>query len=204
MWERRPAAIDAAGSSLARIAAGRRSHRAHDVMPDSSRRAFLRGAFLDPEARAAERRRTHPLGPPPPWIADQVETDACRACAAPCVDACPEAIIKRHGPEHVLAGVPWLDFSAAGCTFCGRCVEACPADVTRTDAAPAIGTVALDTARCHAWNGVICMSCLRYCHHGALQRAEQLRVRLDTAACTGCGACIAPCPADALNFVFRT
>ncbi|MCB1734850.1 MAG: 4Fe-4S binding protein [Gammaproteobacteria bacterium] len=173
-------------------------------MPDNSRRAFLRGAFLDPEARAAERRRLKPLGPPPPWIGEQVETQACRQCAAPCVDVCPQAIVKRHAPDHVLAGIPWLDFSDAGCTFCGQCADACPAGVTRTDTPPEIGKVALDTSRCHAWNGVICMSCLRYCEVGALHRAEQLRVRLETAACTGCGACIAPCPAEALSFNFQT
>lgn len=171
-------------------------------MADASRRAFLRGAFLDPEARTAERRRTQPLGPPPPWIAEQVETAKCLACPAPCVGACPESIVQRHGPEHRLAGVPWLDFAQAGCTFCGRCADACPQPGSREGPVPSIGVVTLDTALCHAWNGVICMSCLRYCQAGALLRAEALRVRLEAGLCTGCGACIAPCPADALAFRF--
>ena len=118
----------------------------------------------------------------------------CAACAAPCVEACPEKIIHRHGKDHALSGLPFLAFERGGCTWCGACAAACPVDLDTKPPRPGLGRVRLDRGSCLAWHGVICISCLSRCVYGAIDRDRSGRTMLDAEACTGCGACIAACP----------
>jgi ferredoxin-type protein NapF len=62
-----------------------------------------------------------------------------------------------------------------------------------------IGKPLLDPSRCHAWNGVLWMSCIGRCDSKALRFDARRRVLLDSDSCNGCGACVAPCPAGALS-----
>jgi len=168
-------------------------------MMDIERRNFLRGALLTRAGRTGATRQRQPLGPLPPGMQGIVEQAACSTCHQPCVTACGPGIVRIHPDGHALAGFPWLDFSAAGCTFCGECVRVCPYPVAGEPATEAgLGTVRLDHGRCLAWEGVICMTCLSACPVEALQQDRHHRVSVAADRCTGCGMCIAVCPADAL------
>ena len=167
---------------------------------DTGRRAFLRGALLTRAGRAAEVMRQQPLGPPPPWHRGLPLQDACQGCAHPCVDACEPSIIRLHPADHSLAGTPYLDFSATGCTFCKACAEACPLDIeTATADTPAIGKARLNRDSCIAWNDVICMSCHGRCDYQAITTVHQRRASIDSDRCNGCGMCVAACPVSALR-----
>lgn len=151
----------------------------------ASRRAFLRGNFGDPEVLR------------PPGAAESGFERACTGCGD-CVTACPEAIIRADARGGVL-----LDLSLGACTFCGDCARACP-------------TAALSEARMGDWpwrasvssaclslNGVACRTCEDACEPRAIRFRLELGGRarpvIDDEACTGCGACIAICPAGAVS-----
>lgn len=154
----------------------------------SMRRGFLRGRV---RAVASALR--------PPWAL--VEADfisACSRCDA-CIDACPTAILVRAD-----GGFPAVDFARGECTFCAECVQRCePQALRRTQEGDApwalkarIGEACLATA------GVECRVCGENCPTGAIRFRPRLGgvalPQLDAAACTGCGACFAPCPTRAI------
>ncbi|MGD2075508.1 MAG: 4Fe-4S binding protein [Gammaproteobacteria bacterium] len=153
---------------------------------DPGRRAFLKGDLLSAEGRA--------LGPVPPWHRGRAMHAECAACAAPCVGACPERIVRVHPRDHALSGVPYLTFERGGCTWCGACAAACPQGLSRAPRRPKLGRVHLERGSCLSWNGVVCISCASRCVYRAINRDRSGRVTLDAEACTGCGACIAACP----------
>jgi ferredoxin-type protein NapF len=167
---------------------------------DSGRRAFLRGALLTRSGRKAEARRQQPLGPAPPWHRDIPLEEACRGCEHPCVTACETDIIKLHPADHELAGIPYLDFGRAGCTFCRACVMACPLEIPLEEHDwPRIGTAMINRDTCIAWDDVICMACHGRCEYQAITTVHQRRAVVDPERCTGCGMCVSACPVDALG-----
>lgn len=167
-------------------------------IPDPVRRGLLRGELLTREGRERVEGRTGRLGPWPPGL--QAAASSCHQCSGPCEAACPMEIVRFHPLGHRLAREPYLDFTLAGCTFCGECLKACP---QRQAVAPGSdarvwGEVRLALDRCLAWNGILCMSCLGRCDRRALTLDDRRRLVVDQERCTGCGACIAPCPVGAL------
>ncbi len=151
---------------------------------DIARRAFLRG---------------RPKPPPsvrPPWaIAEAPFVESCTRCDA-CRDACPERII--HAGD---GGYPELDFATGGCTFCGACADVCPEPIFHhvRDAVPWRHVVSVGDD-CLARGGIYCMSCKDACQFTAIDftRERMPTPSLNTTRCTGCGECIATCPADAI------
>jgi ferredoxin-type protein NapF len=155
-----------------------------------SRRDFLRGDFGG--------RRTPPR---PPWaLAEREFLEACTACGE-CVRACPQKILVA------VRGLPVVDFARGACTFCGACVEACrPGALSAAERAEGRAPWRLRArigASCVAYRNVSCQICLEACE----VRAIRLESRVGAAAlpdvltgiCTGCGACVAPCPTHAIT-----
>jgi ferredoxin-type protein NapF len=98
-----------------------------------------------------------------------------------------------------------IDFEPGECTFCSACATACPEPVF---AAPRVMQhVAAISDACLARRGVTCMSCRDACPEDAIRLRPAPAARSCRsgrgAACTGCGACIAPCPSDAIAIAAR-
>jgi len=132
-----------------------------------------------------------------PWTVSELAfIDGCSRCGA-CLKACPEQIIK---PGE--GGFPELDFSVDGCTFCQACAEACPEPLFRPPDHPPWQQYASIGKECFTFRGVVCQSCGDACETDAIRFDYLGRVpqpRLDTDACSGCGACVAVCPQQAIR-----
>jgi ferredoxin-type protein NapF len=153
-----------------------------------NRRQFLRGNFKS--AKTPQR---------PPWaLAEAQFIDACTRCAA-CVPVCPTRIIV------IVRGFPEVDFSRGECTFCGACADACKDKALFNgdiQARPwAIKAQVADN--CLPNQGVECRICGDRCAVAAIRFSPRLGgpplAVIDAAACTGCGACVAPCPVAAIS-----
>ena len=99
-----------------------------------------------------------------------------------------------------------VDFSRGECTFCGECTRYCE---------PGLFYQALDDnhrgwthkakvdERCLTYYGIMCRSCEDACEPAAIRFPLSAGTipspQLNIEACTGCGACIAPCPESAIT-----
>ncbi|MCP5267854.1 MAG: ferredoxin-type protein NapF [Zoogloeaceae bacterium] len=154
----------------------------------SSRRNFLRGRVA---RHVAEQR--------PPWALVEAEfANRCTRCGD-CARACPTRIIRQGD-----GGYPTVDFSRGECTFCAECVSACqPKALLRQDEnhAPWLIKAHIGEA-CLATRHIECRICGEQCEAGAIRFRPQLggisHPALDDSLCTGCGACVAPCPTQAI------
>ncbi|MBT0963093.1 ferredoxin-type protein NapF [Denitromonas iodatirespirans] len=154
---------------------------------DVARRGFLRGRFRSVTAESR-----------PPWaLAEAAFLDRCSRCDA-CVTACPTGVVRVGD-----GGYPTIDFSRGECTFCGDCVTACETGALRREAdAPAWTMKARLGDACVARKGVECRICGENCEAGAIRFRPALggisRPEMNEGICTGCGACVAPCPVGAI------
>lgn len=153
-----------------------------------SRRGFLRGRVRD--TKPARR---------PPWAVDEIAfIERCTRCDR-CIDVCPTGILVRMD-----GGFPGVDFTRGECTFCTDCVKHCePRALVRDDAQARPWVIVAEIgASCLAASSVECRVCGEACPAGAIRFRPQLggvaRPQLDAARCTGCGACVAPCPTRAI------
>jgi len=152
-----------------------------------SRAGFLRGRF-NTDADAIR----------PPWAVNESDfTFSCRRHRT-CADACPENIIIKGR-----SGFPEISFSNGECTFCEACVKACPVGILDPAQQVAAWNLHLSISNaCISAKGVVCRICpekcdasaIRFKRPGALGKPE-----VDQDICNGCGACIAPCPVNALT-----
>lgn len=157
-----------------------------------TRRALFKGRFSKPLPQ--------PLRPP--WSeTESTFIDLCSRCDA-CIKACDSAILVRGD-----AGYPSVDFAHGECTFCQACAEACDTGaITKPHAQSTPWSAkAKMNAACLSAKGVTCRVCGDVCDARAIR--FQLAVGgvadpiVDLSACTGCGACVAPCPAQAITII---
>ena len=167
---------------------------------DIGRRAFLRGQRLRGMTAAPHR---------PPWAVDEtLFTHTCTRCGA-CVAACPTGLLAQGA-----GGFPEADFRRARCTFCTDCAHACAENARQgasrqplaltfsPDLPPWALRVTISTS-CLPRQGVMCRSCEDHCEEGAVRFAPQLgrpaQPEITESRCTGCGECVASCPAHAIS-----
>jgi ferredoxin-type protein NapF len=155
-------------------------------MVDASRRGFFRGR---PRPRPENR---------PPWALDEARfVDVCTRCND-CLKACPEQILVAGDGAY-----PSVDFRRGECTFCGECVTAClPHALLRQEATPPWPYKATVSTACLPHKGVECRVCGDFCDARAIRFTPRLGgnplPEIDAEKCTGCGACVAPCPTQAI------
>lgn len=133
----------------------------------------------------------------PPWaVGDEFEA-RCTRCGD-CLRHCPEGILATGD-----GGYPIVDFTKGSCTFCADCVKACsPQALDRGVGAP-WAIKATVTAACLSSLGISCRSCGDVCAPRALRFRLQLggraKLEIERGFCTGCGACLAVCPVQAIQ-----
>lgn len=158
---------------------------------DASRRSFLRGRV---SAAATVR-------PPlrPPWsFSESAFISRCTRCGE-CQSACPTRVVVIGD-----GGYATVDFKRGECTFCGACVTACvPQALARTEGAAPWHLRAIVGDACLAKGNVVCRSCGDVCEIQAIRFRPRLGgsalPEIDLERCSGCGACVAPCPAAAIG-----
>ena len=152
---------------------------------DLSKRRFLRARVGEIELR-------------PPWLVNpSAFTDDCTRCGK-CIEQCP---------QHILAagdgGFPRVEFGLGECTFCGECTTACEANLFQIDRGEAWHHTATVSDRCLTRLGVMCRSCEDACEPRAIRFPLVVGAVpgpvIDEQACTGCGACVKPCPENAIS-----
>jgi ferredoxin-type protein NapF len=153
-----------------------------------SRRQFMRGDF---KSRRTPQR--------PPWaLAEELFLAACSFCGE-CVPVCPTKIVV------MVRKYPEVDFKRGECTFCGACAAACQdGALLRMDSQTAPWVIKAQIAdTCLPHRGVECRICGDYCQVAAIRFSPRPGgppvAEIDAGSCTGCGACIAPCPAMAIS-----
>ncbi len=160
-----------------------------------SRAQFLRGDI---------RGKNRPFRPP--WALEELEfTELCTRCGE-CIKQCEEQIlIEARGK------FPVVEFRRGECTFCEVCVEVCEPKALRIRSEeererPWSLEVQVNHD-CVAQKGVVCQVCGDQCLERVFRfiprvgGAVQMEMTLEN--CTGCGACIAPCPVNALTMHHR-
>lgn len=150
-----------------------------------ARRAFISGNFS-----ASQTMR-------PPGALPHIQfEDSCSRCGE-CARACEENIIIFDRK-----GYPSVDFNRGECTFCGACTEACEESALTMDR-PWSWRAEIGTS-CLSLNGVQCRVCQDHCPTRAIRfrliAGGGAEPSIDLNDCTGCGACVGPCPVNAVQF----
>lgn len=155
-----------------------------------TRSQFLRGNWTDNSTESH-----------PPWALPAAAfAKSCNGCGD-CVVACAENILKMSSRNLAI-----VDFSNGRCTFCGSCVSTCKTGALQAgetgDTRP-WRIHAEISGHCLAEQGISCVLCCERCEQDAIRSWPALRGRsrmeTDKDSCTGCGACIAPCPVNAIS-----
>lgn len=139
----------------------------------------------------------------PPWSRDDIEfTDVCSRCDK-CVQICETNIIVKGD-----GGFPEINFKDDACTFCKKCAEVCPEAIFNNTELQAWKITATVNHSCLANQGIWCQSCKDACDPRAISFKPAIgqapHPDIDLDACTGCGACVSPCPNNAISITSST
>ena len=133
-----------------------------------------------------------------PWTADeQLFTQGCTQCGN-CISACEEnIIIKGDG------GFPEINFELGECSFCQACVNSCEELLfTETNHKPWQVDISIKN-NCLTKKQIHCQVCQDACEpqaiHFQYQQASVPQPNISQPDCTGCGACVAICPENAIS-----
>lgn len=129
----------------------------------------------------------------PPYAVTDATFEECKTCTAACVDVCEEKIIRTDS-----MGIPFLDFSANGCSGCEKCMEACIPNVLNDSQRFIQAKAHISTMSCMSHHDTICFSCKEPCLENAIAFEGMFRPIIIPDKCTGCGYCVAVCPSDAI------
>ncbi|MDG4475643.1 ferredoxin-type protein NapF [Thiovibrio frasassiensis] len=157
------------------------------MITNPDRRLFLRGG--------------RPLAIRPPWsLSEDDFVKRCNRCRD-CCSHCPQGILA---PD--LLGFPRVNFSKGPCTFCGACAQHCtPQALVMDTAAPPWLHKAVFAKTCLNGQGIPCRTCGEQCDSNAIifppSPGGRILPQLVTADCTGCGACYAVCPVQAIDLL---
>ncbi len=154
-----------------------------------SRRRLMRGLMGRSAAPALR----------PPWATSEAQfTDKCDRCGD-CLRACNKRVLVRGSGFY-----PELKLGAGFCTFCEACVDVCKTGALDKVSASEPWAYKAEVAdNCLSLMGTTC----RVCEDSCLPRAIRMRPELggryrpiiDVERCNGCGACLSPCPTNALS-----
>ncbi len=139
----------------------------------------------------------------PPWsLPEDQFVMHCTQCGD-CIDACPENILLHGNLSHY----PKVDFLLGECTFCRSCVDVCPTQaLDKNQSQPWQIKVTISEA-CLAIKNIVCVTCGEQCEARAIRfiaiagRIPLPEINMDF--CTGCGACVSPCPTQALEVMYE-
>jgi ferredoxin-type protein NapF len=133
----------------------------------------------------------------PPWAQAEPDfLDSCSRCGD-CVRLCPEAVLIQGD-----GGYPEINPGAGECSFCRVCVDHCTPQALRLHTGRPWQWHAEVSDHCLAASGIVCQSCKDVCPTAAISFAAGASVavpRLDSEACSACGACLPICPAQAIS-----
>jgi len=129
----------------------------------------------------------------PPY--HQNDFSACLECESiDCVKACEEEIIQ------IQEGVPVLNFTSSGCTFCDECAKACKKGVLKVEFKTTLPPPKIAVLSCLAWNKTICNLCKEVCLDRAIEFVGLFNPQIDDKLCSGCGFCVGVCPTQAIRW----
>jgi len=157
---------------------------------DMQRRNLIRGNFF---SHADDIRL--------PWLKSvALFYENCTQCYE-CIHACPESIVKKADGAY-----PGIDFKSGECTFCGECAQACPQALFEAHKNNIPWTIVANvTPLCLALHQISCRSCQDSCAYGAIKfelaPATIPHPEINDQLCTGCGACVSPCPSFAIEMI---
>lgn len=134
----------------------------------------------------------------PPGAEDELQfLTSCTRCSL-CKDVCPENIINLFSVNYgvKLAKTPFINPNKAPCSFCGKCIEACPTTALNEQtfkSTPQIGYAKIIKNACLAYNNTLCDFCIRACPTEGAIKLKNFKPVINTNVCNGCGYCIQNC-----------